>query len=263
MTARRPGPRVLVTRPADQSAELMAALRDLGLEPVLVPAIGIELGGFGGALARAAGSLDMYSWVVVTSANGARAILRMTTDEGAIHPGRPAWAAIGPATGGVLAAAGIPVAFQPSAGNGVGMAIELPLGPGDRVLVVRGDLADGTLADHLRTRGAEVDDVVAYRTRVAPSASRPLLRAAMREGLAAVILASGSAVHGLLALADAEALDITSIPAVCIGPETERTATAAGLPVAAVAPSPDAMALATAAAGAVAGAIAHRSLEIA
>ena len=245
-------PRVIVTRAAGQGHELVSALRDAGLEPVAVPAIAVEIEPPGGKLGDAAGLLHSYAWVVITSANGARAILkaaeRISTELGA-----PSWAAIGPATRRVLEHGGIEVAFEPCQNSGRAMAVELPVATGDRVLVVRGDLADETLAIALRARGAEVDDVIAYRTREAPPSSRALLRRAMRDGsIAAAVFTSGSTVRGLAALGRAESVDVTSIPSICIGPETAHEARAAGFRILAVASTTDSASLAEAAARALA-----------
>jgi uroporphyrinogen-III synthase len=121
------------------------------------------------------------------------------------------------------------------------------------VLLVRGDLADAELADALRARGAEVDDLVAYRTREAPEASRALLRRALADGpIDAVVFTSGSTVRGLVALARVAGFDVASIPSVCIGPETAQAADDAGFAVMAVSSTPDAAALASATARALA-----------
>lgn len=240
-TSRR---RVLVTRAAEQAAELVSALREAGVEPVLVPTIAVELDAAGGDLDAAAGRLHTYAWVVITSANGARAIVKAA--EWVSTPlGTSRWAALGEATRSVLEQEGVEVDHQPSHASAIAMAAELPVGRGDRVLVIRGNLGDGELARALRARGAEVDEVVAYRTREAPEGSRPLLRQAFVEGpIDAVVLTSGSTVRGLVALAGAEALDVISIPAICIGPETAADAEHAGFSVLAVSPAPEAVALA-------------------
>ena len=240
-TARR---RVLVTRAAEQAEELVLALRGAGLDPVPVPTIAVEFDPPRGDLDAAAGLLHTYVWVVITSSNGARAILtaatRIRTELGA-----PSWAAIGPATRGVLEHEGIEVTFQPSQSSAIAMAVGLPVGLGDRVLVVRGDLANAELAVALRARGAEVDDVVAYRTREAPEGSRILLRRALSEGpIAAVTFTSGSTVRGLIALGRDENIDVISMPCVCIGPETAEKARAAGFRIHAVAATPDSRTLA-------------------
>lgn len=237
-------PRVLVTRAVDQVDELLSALSAAGLDPVQVPAIAIELDPPDGDLDAAARILGTYAWVVITSANGARAILgaaeRIGTDLRV-----PSWAAIGPVTRRVLEAAGIAVDLQPSRSERTALALELPVTPGDRVLVVRGDLADEGLPAALRARGAEVDDVIAYRTREAPEASRSLLRDARADGpIDAVVFTSGSTVRGLVTIARAEGLDVASIPSVSIGPATAAAARDAGFSVLAISPAPEADALA-------------------
>jgi uroporphyrinogen III methyltransferase/synthase len=127
------------------------------------------------------------------------------------------------------------------------LAVGLPVVAGDRILVVRGDLADEELAVALRARGAEVDDLIAYQTREAPEASRGLLRKAAADGpIAAVVFTSGSTVRGLLSLGKAESIDPRSFPAVCIGPETADEARMAGFRILAVSPRPDPAALAAA-----------------
>jgi hydroxymethylbilane synthase len=249
---RSTAPRILVTRAAEQADELVSALRDAALDPVSVPTIAVEFELPRGDLDAAAGVLHTYAWVVITSANGARAILkaaeRILTELGA-----PTWAAIGPATRRVLDREGMEVQFQPSQSSGIAMAAELPVGAGDRVLVVRGDLADAELAIALRARGVEVDDVVAYRTREAPDGSRVLLRRALSEGpIAAVAFTSGSTVRGLVALGHDESIDVLAMPCVCIGPETAEDARAAGFRILTVSPAPDSAALAAATARALA-----------
>jgi hydroxymethylbilane synthase len=239
-------PRVLVPRAAEQAGELVSALLDAGIEPVPVPAIAIEFAAPAGDLEAGARLLHTYAWVVITSANGARAVLRAAERVStALETSR--FATIGPATTRVLEHEGIEVAFQPSQSSGRAMSAELPVRIGDRVLVVRGDLADEQLATALRARGAEVDDIIAYRTREAPESSRAPLRRALSEGqLAAVALTSGSTVRGLVALGRIESLDVLSIPSVCIGPETAEVARAAGFHILAISPSPDSGALAAA-----------------
>jgi hydroxymethylbilane synthase len=241
----RPRPRVLVTRAADQAEPLLAALRDAGLEPVPVPAIETALVMPGGELDRATRLLHAYRWVVVTSTNGARSVVSTGKRVRAAF-GAPRWAAVGAATRSALEAEGIDVAFTPAGSSAAGLAEELPLEPGDAVLLVRGDLADDTLPTLLRERGAAVDDIVGYRTREAPEASGQLLRAALGRGpVDAIVFTSGSTVRGLAALARDQGLEITAIPVVCIGRETEAAASAAGFQVLATAPSPDAVSLAS------------------
>jgi uroporphyrinogen-III synthase len=71
----------------------------------------------------------------------------------------------------------------------------------------------------------------------------------MRDGpIAALTFTSGSTVRGLVALGRDATIEVTSMPCVCIGPETADEARGAGFKVLAVAEAPDAAALAVAAA---------------
>ena len=229
-TVRRPGrPRALVTRAGDQSDALVEALAGAGFEVVAIPTIELRAVEPGGPLDAAAARLERYDWVVVTSANGARAILSAATRAGA-DPGRRRWAAVGPSTAAVLAASGIEVAFVPSRSSGNGLAAELPLEAGQRVLLARADIADERLPAGLRERGAVVEEVVAYRTVEAPETSRQPLRAAFAAGpFEALVFTSGSTVRGLLALlAPHERRVALRSLACCIGPVTGRIARESG-----------------------------------
>ena len=246
-------PRVIVARAASQADDLIQALRLAGLEPVPVPAIEVELASAARDVDRAAGLLMTYDWVVITSANGARAILGAATrvlTELAI----PRWAAVGATTRAVLEREGIAVDFQPVPSDAETMATALPIEPGARVLVLRGDLAADRLATTLRARAAEVDDVIAYRTRRAPAGSAHQLRTAVEAGpVDAIVFTSASTVSGLRSLAEAEGLEITGVPAVCIGPKTADAARAGGFGVLAIAAAPDSESLAATTAGALTG----------
>ncbi|MDQ6683044.1 MAG: hydroxymethylbilane synthase [Chloroflexota bacterium] len=254
--------RVLVTRGAEQAHELLTELGRCGLAGIAVPTIAIELEAAEGELLEAVRRLDTYSWVVLTSANGARAVLLVAATVAARAAARgaggfssqesrprpmPRWAAIGPTTRAALERAGIAVDHQPDRSSAAAMGATLPIVPGDRVLLVRGDLAGAQLADALRARGAAVDDVVGYRTREAPESSRQLLRRALVDGpIDAVVFSSGSTVRGLLRLAAGDWPGVTSLPAICIGPQTAELARRAGFSSVAISPVPQAPALAAA-----------------
>jgi uroporphyrinogen-III synthase len=87
----------------------------------------------------------------------------------------------------------------------------------------------------LRARGAVVEECVAYLTLEAPDSSLPALRAALSDAPVAVLALSGSAVRGLLALAERLGPETVSairrLPVISIGPETTATAQAHGLDV--------------------------------
>lgn len=250
MTPLATSPRILVTRTHGQSDQLVVALRAAGLTPVPVPTIDVEFAPGGGELDDALRVVGRYNWVVVTSTNGSYAVLRAA--ERVFVPFEASrWAVIGNSTRQIFELAGIDVTFQPTTSTAEALGMELPVTIGDRVLLVRGNLAGDRLPKVLRARGAIVEDVLGYTTVEAPASSAGLLGRAHRDGpLDLVVFTSGSTIRGLLGLADRESIDVLTLPAVCIGPETAADARSAGFDVVAVSSSPDAWTLAEVAAAA-------------
>lgn len=237
-------PRVLVTRAADQSAATALALVDRGLAPRIVPCIAIVFepsDTLDAAITGLAGPAGV-DWVVFTSANAVRSVSaaadRLGVDLTAARPVGPRWAAIGRATAAAMREAGIRVDLQPIRADGRALAASLPIVPGTRVLLPRGDLADGSLPTSLADRGAVVTTIVAYRTDEAPAASIPLIAAALAESPVAIVATSGSTVRGLLALTTAIGAEdhVRAIPVVAIGPGTAAEASRLGFAVAGHAP---------------------------
>jgi len=240
--ARRP--RVLVTRDTERAGPLVDALRACGLDPVRVPTISVEPGRPGGPLDDAVQAGASYAWVVVTSATGANALGAAAARRGA-DLGSARIASVGAATTAAVERAGGHAAFVPAVATAGALAEELPVGAGNRVLLVRGELADRSLGDRLRARGASVHEVVAYRTVEAPAASAAALRAALRAGLDGLVFTSGSTVRGLLAMLDApDLVAVLDLPAFCIGPSTASVAHSAGFASVheAAVPDPDTLA---------------------
>ena len=66
--------RILVTRPAGQGEELCRALSGHGLDAVHIPAVAIDIPATNPELDAALANIERYAWLVVTSANGARAV---------------------------------------------------------------------------------------------------------------------------------------------------------------------------------------------
>jgi len=186
--------RIVVTRPAGQDDDLAGRLEAVGHEVVRCPLIAIEPVGDDPV------DVSSYDWVVVTSANGARELLRRAT--GAM----PRLAAIGPATAAALGGADL----VPSVATQEGLLAELPQ-PAGRVLFAAAEGARRLLPDEL---GADV--LVLYRTRE--------LRVDVLPDGDLYLLASASAARAL-------ATHGTGLPVVTIGPETSRAARAGRLDV--------------------------------
>lgn len=221
------GRRVVVTRSEDQAGPLADDLRALGAEPLLVPSIRSVPAPNAEALAAAARSLDGARWVGMTSPSGIR--YGWPTVEEAWPDGLPdglGVAVVGPGTAAALRARGVEADFLPSKSAGDAFAAELPIEPGDRVVLLRSHIAREAIADDLRQRGADVLDAVAYRTITA--ADPEDVRRALDARPAAVTFTSPSTVRGFLAgVEDRGRLD--GVALVPIGPVTAEEVEAAGL----------------------------------
>lgn len=238
---------LLVTRPAQQAAELVGLLAERGIDSISVPTVEIAPAPAGGALDDAILSLDDAAWLVVTSVNGAAALVARLTALGRALPVDLLVAAVGPATAAALQAGGVRVDHVPSRYRTVAIAEGLGDLVGRRVVLARADAATRDLRDALVERGAVVEEVVAYHTVEGPANSRDTIRSALAQRLDGVTFTSGSTVRGLHALlSPPEALRATALPGYCIGPVTARVARLAGFAVPVVADRHTAAALADA-----------------
>jgi len=238
---------LLVTRPAQQAAELVGLLAERGIDSISVPTVEIAPAPAGGALDDAILSLDDAAWLVITSVNGAAALVARLTALGRALPVDLLVAAVGPATAAALQAGGVRVDHVPSRYRTVAIAEGLGDLVGRRVVLARADAATRDLRDALVERGAVVEEVVAYHTVEGPANSRDTIRSALAQRLDGVTFTSGSTVRGLHALlSPPEALRATALPGYCIGPVTARVARLAGFAVPVVADRHTAAALADA-----------------
>lgn len=228
---------LLVTRPASQAGELVARLAERGIDAISVPTVE-TVSTVAGPLDAALRSLDGAAWLVITSVNGAAALLGRLTAMGRSVPTGLRLAAVGPATAAALRAGGLRVDHVPPRYRTVAIAEGLGEVADKRVVLARADAATPDLREALIRRGARVEEVVAYRTVEGPPESRDLIRAALAQPLDGVTFTSGSTVRGLRALlSPPEALRARELPAFCIGPVTARIARRAGFAVPVVAAS--------------------------
>ena len=214
------GVRIVVTRPREHAGLLVRGLEEHGADAVVVPLIAIEPLPDDAELLRLV-ARGHHDWIVFTSANAVRAVASQ------LPRMRARFAAVGPATAASLRELGLEPAFVPDRFEAGEIARGLEPLQGARVLLPQSEIAEPTLADELRARGATVEVAEAYRTVVREPGADEL--AALR-GADAVLLASGSAARSLARLGEAG-----NALVVCIGPTTASAAREAGLRVGLVA----------------------------
>ena len=229
---------VLVPRTKDQAGEMSDRLVSHGALPVEVPTIAVEPPRSPAQMERAVKGLvdGRFQWVVFTSTNAVRAVWDKFNEFGldARAFSGVKIACVGQATADRVRAFGINPELVPTGEqSSLGLLDEFPpyddiFDPVNRVLLPRADIATETLAEGLRERGWEIEDVTAYRTvRAAPppAHTREMIKTG---GFDAVCFTSSSTVRNLVGIAGKpHARTIVA----CIGPKTAETAAEFGLRV--------------------------------
>ncbi len=162
------GQRVLLTRPRDQSGELIALFRELGAEVAVQPAIEIGPPSDWQPVDEAMECLDRYDWLVFSSVNGVDYLVERLLSQG--HDLRRLanlqLAAIGPATAKRLEHYHLAATVVPGEYRAEALAEALAADAADkRFLLARASRGREVLAERLREAGAEVDQVVVYTSR--------------------------------------------------------------------------------------------------
>ncbi|MGH9794311.1 MAG: uroporphyrinogen-III synthase [Candidatus Acidiferrales bacterium] len=247
------GKRVVVTRAIEQAEELVKRLEELGAEVLHAPSVRFEAPLDSTRLDEGLRSLSSFDWLIFTSQNTVRFVASRIVELGlsvaTLRAVAPKIAAVGEATAATSRAAGFDVTYVASRSSGEALAKELSDRlTGRSVLLPRSDRARPELPSALRAAGAEVTEVVAYRTLDAPLAESGQLEEIRSGEVDAIVFASPSAFDSMAdALGTAELRRIGERAAVAaIGPVTAEAIREAGLTVRITAKEPSAAGLAAA-----------------
>ncbi len=151
-----------------QSEVLSKQLSALGAIPVILPLVAFSDPEDFAPLDRAIAQVERFDWILFTSGQAVRAVvvrsksLKAPLDRAG---SKLRFAAVGPVSAEAVRQAGLPVEYVANTHNGVALADEL----GERlrgrnVLLPRSDRANPDLPRALKSHGAYVTEVIAYRT---------------------------------------------------------------------------------------------------
>jgi uroporphyrinogen III methyltransferase / synthase len=233
------GKRVLVTRPRGQATEFVDQLEAMGAEVMEAAMLRIEPPEDYGPLDQACAHAGSFDWIIFSSTNAVDAfmgrLLRGATDARAL--GGVRLCCVGPATSERLAEYGLKADVVPGEYRAESLLDALAAGGdirGRRVLLPHADIGREVMADELRRQGADVIEVVAYRT-VATDAEREgdpdIYHMLLERKLDVVTFTSPSAVRALVGVLGAEpAADLLRTTIVAsIGPVTAEAASQCGI----------------------------------
>jgi uroporphyrinogen III methyltransferase/synthase len=228
------GKRVLITRPRDQAAEFVRRVEAAGAEAIEAPMIRIVPPDDYGPLDEACAHVGTFDWIIFASGNAVDAfvgrLLKTPHDLRALSGVK--LCAVGSATAAHLAGYGLKVDLTPAT-NRAAAVVQAMSDPGDvrglSILLPHADIGRELLAHELRKRGANVTEVVAYRTVVAEAEHEgdpDIYQMLLAGRIDVVTFTSPSAVRNFVRVVGEEpAADLLSTTVVAsIGPVTAEAA---------------------------------------
>lgn len=224
------GKRIIITRARKQASDLVGLLSELGAHCIEAPSIKVIPPEDYTPMDNAIKSLSEFEWIVFTSVNGVDYFFERLFSKGldvrSLH--RMKTACIGPATARRLLDFGLNSDIIPEnyRAESVVDAFADEKVSGVNILIPRAKEARPVLPAELKKMGANVEEVVAYRT-VEVSENAEQLISMLRSGeIDAVTFTSSSTVKNFAAvLPENERSDLMkNVTVACIGPITADTA---------------------------------------
>ncbi|HKV64712.1 MAG TPA: uroporphyrinogen-III synthase [Candidatus Acidoferrum sp.] len=235
------GKRIVITRAAAQSEAIARELTVRGAIPVMLPLVAFGEPEDFTPLDAAIVEIQRFDWMVLTSAQAVRSVVKRCEElKISLIRGNPKLriACVGPVTAEAARQAGLAVEYVAETHTGTELAEELGSGlAGKTVLLPRSDRANPDLPVALKRYGAQVTEVIAYRTLRPTDMAEENLRQIADGAGDAILFFSPSAIHHFRELAGSEQLrglqDKLAITAV--GPVTANALREAGVSRAVVA----------------------------
>jgi uroporphyrinogen III methyltransferase/synthase len=223
------GKRIVVTRARPQAGALAHRLRALGAEIVECPTIEMQPPEDYAGLDAAIRNFHGYDWLIFTSVNGVEQFLARAQhlNQNITESETSRFAAIGPETARALEAAGIRNCLVPKRYQAEGILDMLTPESmrNKKVLIPRAAKARDVLPNTLRSWGAQVDVVEAYRT-VLPTEGMPEIKILLRgHKLDVITFTSSSTVANFARLFEGQSLGevLAGVAVACIGQITKQT----------------------------------------
>ncbi|RXT14701.1 uroporphyrinogen-III synthase [Ammoniphilus sp. CFH 90114] len=230
------GKTVLVTRSRAQASELSLKIEQVGGKVIELPVIKFTPPEDPRPLEQAIRNMNQYDWILLTSTNGVQFFgeklkeyhLQYSHIEAKIG-------VVGPRTAEVLKEWGRDpdVVAEDYKAEGLILALEEILQPGDHVLFPRANIARPLIPQELSRRGINVTEVDAYETVMSAEGAQEVIHHLKEKRIDIITFTSSSTVRNFCEVLRLEARDplLVGVKLACIGPITARTAQELGLTV--------------------------------
>jgi uroporphyrinogen III methyltransferase/synthase len=232
------GRRIIVTRSREQAGELIDMLEERGAIAITAPTIRIAPPQDETALREACATVSAFDWIVFTSSNAVDRFIAELLASGDVRDLKGVRiCTVGPSTASRFQRYGIRVDLTPAEYRGEAVIDALKAAgsiANKKFLLPRADIAREVLADELREGGADVTEVVAYRTTLAEPERGPDqdIYGMLLEGkIDAVTFTSASTVRNFVQIyGEDQAADLLRGTVVAaIGPVTAEAAQQLGI----------------------------------
>lgn len=231
------GKRVLITRSRTQASVLAETVESLGGEPYEFPTIEIADPDNFSPLDEAVAEIETYDWLVFTSVNGVQSFMnRMRSSRKDVRSlSGVKIVAIGPKTREEIENYGIFCEFVPEEFVAESI-IDVFKGEdlqGKKVLLPRADIARKVLPDALRSMGAFVNEITAYKTVMGEGNTEELIKLLEEKKIHVLTFTSSSTVKNFVKKIGPENVErlLDGVIVASIGPITSASAGELGLRV--------------------------------
>ena len=228
------GKTIAVTRARTQASELVQMLRALGAQVLEVPTIEFAEPGNWCEVDGAIADIHSFDWLVLTSTNGTdrffERLFKQGRDIRAL--GGIKIATIGAATSAQVREWHLNIDLE--AANRTSEGLLAAFGAdlsGQRFLLPRPEKSRDVLANRFRERGAEVRELIVYKTVMPECLPEDFLRLLEEKSIDLIAFTSSSTVLNLVSLLKNTQQKWKCVPAACIGPITAQTAVTQGFDV--------------------------------
>lgn len=229
------GKRILIIGALQQTTQLGQLVRECGAVPLELPVSKVELAPTPGELDEAILNLGEFHWLIFTSVSGVDAFFQRLYAQNRDARGlvNLRIGVMGPTTAKALNERGLRADYMPAKYTINGFLAGLRNQPmaGCRVLLPRSDTAGKKLSRGLARLGAEVHEVVAYRTTPSAEALSEGEHMLLSGEIDIIAFTSPSSVTHMVTVLDKGRGTITGGLVACIGPKTGAAASKAGLVV--------------------------------